>query len=649
MAISWQTTVAGQQPWVSQLSQVTSRSGTAGASGSVSSTSASSAYSVGNAASATGFSSATAHYSYSDTGITDIGDGNTASAYGATNNGGGIGTTTYSYSSTLANTVTFTRTSAPTTSSGSNRSSGSQSHEVTRNVVGNNWSQTIRDTTCNFGITTTSSATASGVATAAYTSGTATSAVVGYRSQTTTQTTTRSVITKHSDSSLSSTTTESQTYTETIQAYGTTNTTQISYVTASYVLFTNHTQSVWEAAYSDFLRQVTATPTAITGLDALLGAPVRTLTISTMGGSYSYGAAISQAFSTFTLSNVFGSNVPTTLTTTLQSYVPVTVGAADGWIGATNTELRYAPGIYTGSYEASLRLTTSAATFTTEGRATYTKLSFVGISYIFTDTVTGLDAAGSSSSYVIQKVSSTLSKYTSTIVANDAGVSSSSIYGSSVTKFISPAISYNFGRASAKLSRLEKGLGYQAASSLGSNGGRGASLIAASSFYIGTENFVMGNHNRVLTPVNLVSTASTADSSYTFVLGSNSVWSVTALKTDTSSSTLTAFTASISTTGAAELFMNQNSSWYSTTGKSVVGGFNALSGINQMVTFEGLAGWKYTLRDATSTTAYTTHLANYTTANIGTSLLAVDSFSAAFDVSSQAESPMLIFILPFNQ
>ncbi len=470
-----------------------------------------------------------------------------------------------------------------------------------------------------------------------------------YRAQSTTQTTTRSIITKHSVSSLSSTTTESQTYTETLQTYETVNTTTRSYLTGSYIAGVNHTQSVWEAEYSEFLRAITASPTTFTGLDALLGGASRSLIQSTMGGQYSYAAAISQAFTTFTYSVVAGSGVPTTLTTTFQSFVPVTWGASDGWVGGTNTTLGYVGGIYTSAQAMTIQLTTSANTLTTRGRATYTTLSLVGISYILTDTITGINSAGSSASYVIQRVGSTLSKYTSTIVVNDGEVSSSSVYGFSVTKFISPALYYNFGRASVKLSRLEKALGYQHASSLGSGGGRGVSLSANSSFFIGTGNYIMCDPNGVRVPVPSVSTASTADSSYSFTQGPAGQWSVTALRTDASSSTLTTFTASVGTTGATDLFMNQYASWYNSSSGSVIGGANALSGINQIATFHNVAGWKYTLKDASSTTAFTTHLPAYTTANIGTSLFAGDSFSAASDISVNAESPLGFMTLPFNQ
>jgi hypothetical protein len=95
--------------------------------------------------------------------------------------------------------------------------------------------------------------------------------------------------------------------------------------------------------------------------------------------------------------------------------------------------------------------------------------------------------------------------------------------------------------------------------------------------------------------------------------------------------------------------MNQYASWYNSSNGSVIGGANALSGIDQMATFHNVAGWKYTLKDATSTTAYTTHLADYTTANIGTSLLAADSFSAARAIAAQSVGPIGFLTLPFNQ
>jgi hypothetical protein len=206
------------------------------------------------------------------------------------------------------------------------------------------------------------------------------------------------------------------------------------------------------------------------------------------------------------------------------------------------------------------------------------------------------------------------------------------------------------------MSRLERAFGFQHASSIGPGGGRGASISANSSFFMGTGNYAMGDPNFVMTPAPTTSTASTSNSSYSFIQGAGQ-WTVTALRTDTSSSTLTTFTASVGTAGAAEFFINRSAytwSWSFGESATVLGGPNALSGIPQKVTFGQLyggaaAGWKYTLKDNLSTTAYTTHLDAYTTATIGTSMIALESFSAAPAHALAGFGPISFMTLPFNQ
>jgi hypothetical protein len=293
-------------------------------------------------------------------------------------------------------------------------------------------------------------------------------------------------------------------------------------------------------------------------------------------------------------------------------------------------------------------------------RLTYTVKSVAPfLNYVFSDTITGLNDTGGQTEHAVEHLAPTTSTFVTTMFpVGDRPSYDSANFGISVTEFTSPGgAGYQLLAIvpEARLSRLERAFGYQHASDLGPDGGRGASITANSSFFIGTGNYVQCDPNGVLLPAPTVSTASTSNSSYSFALGSPGQWSVTALRTDTSSSTLTIFTATVGTGGAAEVFINQSADWY----EGVLGGANALTGIPQIITFkvaegeevwgEREAGWKYTLKDESSTTAYTTHLAPYTTANIGTSMIALESFSAAFLHLTESNGPIGALTLRFNR
>jgi hypothetical protein len=459
------------------------------------------------------------------------------------------------------------------------------------------------------------------------------------------------VISRHSVSSLSSTESASQTYTETISSYDTRATTEVAYVTDSYITGANHIQAVWRADQNEYFRHVTAIAPALTGLTDVLGPTVNQLTVSAAAGQISYGAAVGALFSTFT-SNLGADDVSTTLTTTTLTYAPITVGASDGWIGGTATSQEYASGIFTSTAVSILPLQLSTVTVTVTARLTYSTKSVVTLSYVFSDTITGLNSTGGSAVHSVEHIAMTVTTFDATLTANgDAGSASYAHFGYSATLFTSPLKPFAGGTPTANMSRLERAFGFQHASSIGPGGGRGGSISANSSFFIGTDNYVMGDPNFVIVPAPVISTASTSNSSFSFSQGA-SQWDVTALRTDTSSSTLITFTASVGTAGASEFFKNCSAyAWSFGESATILGGPNALAGVPQKVSFGGLAaaGWKYTLQDSLGTTAYTTHLEAYTTANIGTSMIALESFSAAPAHGLAGFGPISFMTLPFNQ
>lgn len=636
MALSWRVSVAGQVPWASAVSAVTKQTN-------LDFTSNASGYTSGSSRGGT--------MSYSGSGAALGVTFTTRAASGETYDGL-AGTSSSSRSSSRASIVG----TATVTSSGSESSSAVTSYESTTFRISR------YTTTQNNTGTTTSSSTQTGVATASYNSTTAATATVQMRQVSTTRSTTRSIVTNHSDSSLSSTQTASQTYTETVNSFVSTATTRTTYVTSSYLTGANHLQTVVQAGragpflQAGYLRQLTATASVLTGMQEVLGPAEDQITLSAAAGQITYGAAVGEAFSTLTTSAVVASYTPMTLTEKVLTDITITLGASDGWVGGTNTRTEIISGYSTQEVFSDIpdQLSTLYEGIVV-ARMSYVTTIAESLSQVFSDTITGINSAGSSSAYEVQCITHDLVTYASTVwVGEIIGTNSAAFVGYSATVFTSPSPAFtNFNYPPiGHLSRLEKAFGYQHASSIGPNGGRGASVSANSSFFIGTGNYVMADPNRVLIPVPVNSTAETSNSSYSFSAGPSGTWTVTALRTDTSSSTLTTFTASVGTVGAAELFINQGANWWPDyEAVTILGGHNALTGIPQKATFEGgYAGYKYTIRDSSSTTGYTTHLESYITAAISTDMLAVETFMAAPPHGPVAFNQPISFIeFPFNQ
>lgn len=649
MAVTWRVSVAGQAPWSSAVSAVTRMT-------SGNSTSNASGYTSGNARSGTMSSS------FSSSGVTTTADSRTSSftrraASGETYDGiAGTSSSSDSGSSASGQTVVVGTITIITGSAGSSSNSYSA---VT--AYGSTTSRVSRYTTNqNSAGVTTSSSTQTGVATASYNAATAATATVQSRVVSITRETTRSIITKHSASSLSSTQSASQTYTETIASFVSTNTTRTTYVTSSYITGGNHLQTVVQAGragrfvQAGYLRRVTTTASVLTGMQEILGPAEDQITLSAAAGQISYGAAVGEALSTFTTSVVVAWPTPTTLTEKVLTDITITLGASDGWVGGTETRTESIRGFSTQEvfYDIPDQLSTIGTGLMT-ARLSYSTVIAESLSQVSSDTITGINSAGLSSTYEVQYLAHSLVTYSSIVrVSEFIGTSSAAHLGYSATVFTSPSPPAFSSPPIVHQSRLERAFGYQHASSIGPNGGRGASVSANSLFFIGTDNYVMADPNGVLIPAPVGSTAETENSSYSFLAGANGAWTVTALRTDSSSNTLTTFTASVGTAGAAELFINQSANWWPEYGAAtVLGGHNALTGIPQKVTFEGgIAGYKYTIRNSASTTSYTTHLESYATATISTNMIAVETFSATPPHGPVATHQPISFVeLPFNQ
>jgi hypothetical protein len=103
---------------------------------------------------------------------------------------------------------------------------------------------------------------------------------------------------------------------------------------------------------------------------------------------------------------------------------------------------------------------------------------------------------------------------------------------------------------------------------------------------------------------------------------------------------VTSFTVEISAAGAANSFQSVGLA-ASVDGRTIAGGAHAWTGGQQHVTINGGYGRRYTLGDGAGTTSYKeTGTASIATANLGSSIIAVEGFKAG------VPSPLLAAGLP---
>lgn len=263
----------------------------------------------------------------------------------------------------------------------------------------------------------------------------------------------------------------------------------------------------------------------------------------------------------------------------------------------------------------------------------------------FAETIAGINSLGDSAAYAIVKTYAVPQWFT---YASWEGQ-----IGETVTKYRSPAAVFAYeGYGELALTRLNRSGGYQSPSHLGSTGSQGASISAASSFYIGSNNLGIGSPADLLTPfLTAGSTAQTSNSVYSFSLGATDC-SVTAVRTESSVSsvgtatssyttgTTASFTASFSLGGVADVFQSSNLV-SALSDVAIAGGPHAWTGGQQHATLSGGYGWRYTIGDSAGTTSYKeTRTASVATAALGSSIIAAETFRAGL------ASPLLQAGLP---
>jgi hypothetical protein len=307
--------------------------------------------------------------------------------------------------------------------------------------------------------------------------------------------------------------------------------------------------------------------------------------------------------------------------------ITVTRQVFDGWIGGTSTESVTISGCTT---ETALvgAVSIYGVTHAVTGEIAFTNYSTFNSYSFLTETILGINSLGASAEYTVATPVYSL--------VLRSWVNYSGAPGYTYTTKRSPLGNVSENGAGVQISRLERAGGYQSPHALGSTGAQGASISAASTFYIGSNNIGVGSPVDLLTPfLTSASTAETNNSKYSFSFGSTNC-SVTALKTDSSSSTLTTFTASIFATSAADTF-TINDQIYDEIPPissypyipSVVGGAHAWTGGRQDATIYG-HGVRYTIGDSLGTTSYReTITGEGSTKSLGSSVLALEGFLMA--------------------
>lgn len=389
----------------------------------------------------------------------------------------------------------------------------------------------------------------------------------------------------------------------------------------TYVIGSFHTIQIVSAEDGEVLRLVTTTGSSgVSDRSQIYGPTFLQTTLSTAQYSGSLGSPYATTITPRTI-NRLAASFGALLTFTLSDLTEITVTRQlfDGWVGGTNTQSETISGVTTFTAEQD-EIVIYTVTSADAGEIAATSYSSFAIYSTQLETITGINSLGGSAEYTVQNfIYETI--YRSELVYVGAP-------GYSFTTKRSPdgfAISQFIGQVS--ISRIERAGGYQSPHAIGSTGPQGASISAASSFYIGG-NIGTGSPDGLLTPfLTVASTAATSNSSYSFSFGPTNC-SVTALRTDTSSSTLTTFTASISATSAADTFtVNDQYAPPDIPVPSVVGGPHAWTGGQQHATINGGYGIRYTLGDSLGTTSSRETLtAPFSTRALGSSILGLECF-----------------------
>ena len=423
-----------------------------------------------------------------------------------------------------------------------------------------------------------------------------------------------------------------------------------SYVgqTISYLRGAHHAVPVISAGDNEVLRLQTATGSAgVSAQDDIVGASFLQTTLSAAVFSGVSGTPYVGTNATRTITSSIISYGTITITVSEYTNISVTRQSFDGWVGGSETQMGYLYGATTSTRTQRTGVAATSTRTQVGGARAYTTHYLLQFTDIFYDTITGINSAGGSVVYAIA------TPYTTPVWASYVNYTGSP--GETVTTKKSPSQPFGWGGglAGADLSRIERAGGYQSPAHMGSTGDQGKSISAASSFFIGAYNTGVGSPEGLIAPfLTCGNTAETSNSVYSFSFGATDC-SVTASRTESSISsvgtvtnsyttaTVTSFTVEISAAGVANSFQCIGLAAASVEGRTIAGGAHAWTGGQQHVTINGGYGRRYTLGDSAGTTSYKEiGTASIATANLGSSIIAVEAFKAG------VPSPLLAAGLP---